>query len=436
MSDLPREWAQANLARVCDVILGQSPPGSTYNVVGEGMPFFQGKAEFGDIFPTTVKWTTAGTKQARVGDVLLSVRAPVGPTNMAPYDCVIGRGLAALRPGAHLDSKYLLWALRNSAGVLAQVATGSTFAAVTGDQVRHHRINLPPLAEQRRIVEAIEVLFSRLDAAESLLRRCITRLNHSLDLAFAGTFGYPSVDYVPLGEITAIVGGVTKDAQRESGPRLVSVPYLRVANVQRSFLDLTRVTDIRVHHTTAAKLALRCGDILFTEGGDRDKLGRGWVWQGQIPDCIHQNHVFRARLTSKSFDAYFISLYANTKGKAWFEAMGKQTTNLASINLRTLARFPVPQIPLEDQQRIVSDVERHRSLLENMLRDAVRAQQRSASLRAAILRRAFTGRLVPQNSQDEPVSLPTISVSGNPQGGNGAARRQTRTASQAVSSLE
>ena len=133
-------------------------------------------------------------------------------------------------------------------------------------------------------------------------------------------------------------GGVTKDSKREADPGYVEYPYLRVANVQRGFLDLSVVTTIRAHHDKAEKLVLQHGDILFNEGGDRDKLGRGWVWEGQIENCIHQNHVFRARLTNGGFDPYFISMHANTWGQRWFERHGKQTTNLASINLATLSR--------------------------------------------------------------------------------------------------
>lgn len=85
---------------------------------------------------------------------------------------------------------------------------------------------------------------------------------------------------------------------------------------------------------TIEDLCLEIGDVLFTEGGDRDKLGRGWVWEGQLPECIHQNHVFRARLFSKHIQPQFISHHGNTFGQEWFTKAGKQTTNLASINLR------------------------------------------------------------------------------------------------------
>jgi type I restriction enzyme S subunit len=184
----------------------------------------------------------------------------------------------------------------------------------------------------------------------------------------------------------------------------VEVPYLRVANVQRGFLDLSGVTTIRVPPEKAEALALRPGDVLFNEGGDRDKLGRGWVWSGEIDGCIHQNHVFRARLI-EGFEPKFVSWHGNTFGRRWFEEHGRQTTNLASLNLTTLKSFPVPAPPLAEQRRIVAEVERQLSLADAMAAEIDRALKRSAVLRRSILDLAFGGRLVPQDPSDEPASV-------------------------------
>ena len=96
---------------------------------------------------------------------------------------------------------------------------------------------------------------------------------------------------------------------------------------------------------------------MFNEGGDRDKLGRGWVWGGEIEECIHQNHVFRARPCLEAVDPKFVSLHGNFFGQQWFTRTGKQTTNLASINKNVLRAFPVALAPLNEQHRIVAKVE-------------------------------------------------------------------------------
>jgi type I restriction enzyme S subunit len=116
------------------------------------------------------------------------------------------------------------------------------------------------------------------------------------------------------------------------------------------------------------------------------------VWSGEIEDCIHQNHVFRARLHA-GFDPKFVSWHGNTFGREWFERHGRQTTNLASLNLTTLKAFPVPVPPLEEQRRIVAEVEARLSVLDTLRGAIERAQRRSASLRCAVLERAFRGEL-------------------------------------------
>jgi type I restriction enzyme S subunit len=152
------------------------------------------------------------------------------------------------------------------------------------------------------------------------------------------------------------------------------------------------------------ELHLQVDDVLFNEGGDRDKLGRGWVWQGQIPECIHQNHVFRARLTQCGIVPKFVSFYGNSIGQRYFIDEGKQTTNLASINLTKLGALPVPVPPLTEQQRIVAEVERRLSAVEKLEAEVEAGLRRAERLRQAILKRAFAGRLVPQDPNDEPAA--------------------------------
>jgi type I restriction enzyme S subunit len=207
--------------------------------------------------------------------------------------------------------------------------------------------------------------------------------------------------WAELGTVAEVVGGVTKDVKREDDPSALETPYLRVANVQRGFLDLETVSTIRVTADKVAQLELRPGDVLFNEGGDRDKLGRGWVWEGQIAGCIHQNHVFRARLVD-GIEPKLVSMWGNTFGRKWFEAHGKQTTNLASLNLKTLRSFPVPVAPEEEQSRILTEVERQLSFVDACERAVDAGLARSAALRRSVLKAAFEGRLVPQDPSDEP----------------------------------
>lgn len=210
--------------------------------------------------------------------------------------------------------------------------------------------------------------------------------------------------WATVDQIAAVKGGITKGQKRRQGERYRTVPYLRVANVQRGFLDLEEIKTIEARETQIDELRLEPGDVLFNEGGDRDKLGRGWIWRGELPECIHQNHVFRARIYTADLLPELLSWYGNTTGQRYFFDEGKQTTNLASINMTKLRGLPVPIPPLAEQKRIRDAVEEQLSVADDALATTSREVLRCSRLRQSILKWAFEGRLVNQDPTDEPAS--------------------------------
>lgn len=205
-----------------------------------------------------------------------------------------------------------------------------------------------------------------------------------------------------LGEIAS---GVAKGTRRDDNVAVREVPYLRVANVQRGYLDLSEVKTIFATERDIAELTLKNGDVLFNEGGDRDKLGRGWVWRDEVDECIHQNHVFRMRPYSPDLRPELISHHGNTFGKLWFQMAGKQTTNLASINMSMLRSFPVPVASADEQKEILAQVQMLLDGLDRQEEATNLAMQRATAQRQNILRAAFAGELVPQDRNDEPASM-------------------------------
>lgn len=207
-------------------------------------------------------------------------------------------------------------------------------------------------------------------------------------------------------DMIAEIGSGISVSQNKVVNNPVELPYLRVANVLRGQLDLTEVKTIRVEKERLSDYLLESGDILFTEGGDRDKLGRGWIWEGQISKCVHQNHVFRARLFDQSLvDPRFVSYWGNTFGQQYFFKHGKQTTNLASINRTILCKLPVPIPPSSEQCEIMREVERHFASADRLAATLNRQIERAGSTRQALFREAFAGNLVPQRKGDEPASV-------------------------------
>lgn len=195
--------------------------------------------------------------------------------------------------------------------------------------------------------------------------------------------------WVRLGNIADVVGGVTKGRDLR-GRSVKSYPYLRVANVQRGFLDLGHMKEIDIPEEELGRYRLLPGDILFTEGGDWDKLGRSAVWRGEIEPCIHQNHVFRARLLLPELDPAWFSLFANSPlGRRYFENAAKQTTNLASINMTQLRNCPVPLPPLAEQRRIVARIDKLMRLCDDL-----ESGLRHSETTAARLAKALTSEMV------------------------------------------
>lgn len=147
----------ARLEDICSINMGQSPESSSYNESGEGIPFFQGNADFGELHPKVRIWCNAPTKIAECGDILISVRAPIGALNIADKQCCIGRGLAALTTNETLcDQKYLWYGLECKVDELNSKGTGSTFKAINKKTLAETEIPLPPLEEQRRIAALLD----------------------------------------------------------------------------------------------------------------------------------------------------------------------------------------------------------------------------------------------------------------------------------------
>lgn len=164
------DWNLVKLSDVCEIIMGQSPPGHTYNKEGIGLPFYQGKIDFGKVYllpPST--WCTEPLKIAKPNDILISVRAPVGPTNLCSEKCCIGRGLAAIRPNKEMDSWFIFYFLRSIESKISNSGSGSTFSAISKSQIYNLQIPLPPLEDQHRIASYLKEKMAQVDKLQSTI---------------------------------------------------------------------------------------------------------------------------------------------------------------------------------------------------------------------------------------------------------------------------
>lgn len=159
---------------------------------------------------------------------------------------------------------------------------------------------------------------------------------------------------VPLYRVANVQTGLSK-SQNRTGPSVLR-PYLRVANVQDGYLDLAEIKEIEVPASQVERFSLRIGDVLLTEGGDFDKLGRGSIWSGEVPGCVHQNHVFAVRIIDSAvlLPEFLACEIQSSRAKNYFLSCAKQTTNLASINSSQLKDLPVLVPPLAEQHAIIN----------------------------------------------------------------------------------
>ena len=406
---LPDGWQRVRLGDVAEVVMGQSPPGEVVvDWQGEaldvdGLPFIQGNAEFGTKYPAPLKWCLQPYKVAIPGDVLISVRAPVGETNRVANQMGIGRGLAAIR--FDKESQPFGWqVLNHSKSALARVTQGSTFAAIGGGELRNLPILLPPLPEQRAIAAVLDSIDDAIEGAEAviaateglrdaLLHDLLTRglpgrHNEWRDVPGLGTIP-ADWDVARLGDVAEVQTGraVNKRSMVEGE---LEIPYLSVANVKDGYLDLRNVKTMLVSHTDIERYGLKNGDVLFTEGGDADKLGRGSVWGGEISPCLHQNHVFAVRPSADVLIPDFLSSFASSGfGKRYFLGAAKQTTNLASVNSTQLKGMTLALPNIREQRKIVGAL----SAMGVSIQEATVERDNLRLLKASTAEALMTGRM-------------------------------------------
>lgn len=198
-------------------------------------------------------------------------------------------------------------------------------------------------------------------------------------------------------------GGIQKHPKRRPGKN--ASPYLRVANVLRDKLDLHEVLTIELFGDELGRLRLREGDLLVVEGnGSRTEIGRSAVWRGEVPDCVHQNHIVRVRFLA-GLPAYLNAYWNSPQGRQRAMAKAASTSGLYTLSAAKVSQLPVPLPPLAEQEAIVAEVEQRLSVIA-ALDDYIQASiKRAGRLRQSILREAFAGRLVPQDPDDEPASV-------------------------------
>ena len=278
---------------------------------------------------------------------------------------------------------------------LANAKQTTGIATINQKILKGFPLLVPPFAEQKRIVGILNDRLAAIDKARAAAEAQLEAAKTLPAAYLRQVFDSPEAQKWPrkkLGEVAELGSGITLGRKLKAESR--KVPYLRVANVKDGYLDLEDVSETDATEAEIQKRLLKYGDILLTEGGDPDKLGRGTLWEEQIPGCIHQNHIFRVRFDLNKFSPHFISFQVGSPyGKAYFLAHAKQTTGIATINKTILSGFPLMTPDIETQQDIAVQLSKQKDKLSQVQSQLESQLEDINKIPAALLRQAFNGEL-------------------------------------------
>jgi type I restriction enzyme, S subunit len=309
------------------------------------------------------------------------------------FSGICSTDILPILPGPEIERSYLFHFLRQPSMVdhASSRAVGVNLPRVSPTVLQGFQIPLPPLPEQRRIAEVLD----RAEALRAKRREALAQLDELAQAIFRDMFGDPVSnpkgwdESATLGDKAEIVSGITK-GRKLNGQHTRKVPYLAVANVQDKALNLSVIKTIDATAEEVQRYRLKKNDLLLTEGGDPDKLGRGTLWNNELPECIHQNHVFRVRLTSDALDPLYLNwLVGSQRGKRYFLRSAKQTTGIASINMTQLRGFPLLLPPVTFQR----DFACRASAVERLKAAQCASLAELDALFASLQHRAFRGEL-------------------------------------------
>ena len=401
----------------------------------------------------------------RRGDVLYGrLRPYLNKIYMPDFDGLASGEFIVFPSQQFLDNSYLKYFLNQWEFVsFATRINAGDRPRVDFIQFSDYPIPLPPLPEQHRIVAEIEKQLTRLDASVSSLERVRANLKRyrasvlktacegkllksEADLAQSEGRQYESVDvllgsiltrrqmmweskhegrrkyrepivpdisqlpalakgwaWASMAQIADIQGGFQKQPKRI--PKENSFPYLRVANVQRGKLSLDEVYKTELFAGELEKLRLVRGDLLIVEGnGSQSQIGRMAIWNDEVADCVHQNHIIRARPHEGVIPAFAECYWNSPEGSARVHSIASSTSGLYTLSVSKVSQLPVPMPPIAEQHRIVAEVERRLSVIQQIEEAVDTSLKRAERLRQSVLKQAFCGRLVTQDPGDEPAS--------------------------------
>ena len=356
------------LKDVCCINMGQSPDSKSYNDSKEGIPFFQGNADFGERYPITRVWCNAPTKIAEKDDILISVRAPIGALNYAKETCCIGRGLAAITPNkTKVSTEFIFWLLKEKNNELNRLGTGSTFKAISKKILEETKVPDISLEKQTAYSNILEKLYSIITHRRTQLEK--------LDLLVKARFVEMFGDVINntkrwkiylFSEITISRLGKMLDKKSQTGKS--KLPYLANFNVQWFQFKLDNLNMMDFNEKEQIEFSLEDDDLLVCEGGE---IGRCAIWHNEITPCYFQKALHRVRCNKSIIIPIYLAWWFkfNCDNNGFSEIEGAKAT-IAHLPGAKLKKLPIAVPPLTLQNQFadfVKQVDKSKSILQQEL---------------------------------------------------------------------
>lgn len=373
----------------CQIIAGQSPESKYYNTNGEGLPFFQGKADFGALYPKVRMYCSQPTKIAEKDDILLSVRAPVGPTNLSPGKVCIGRGLAAIRPDKKVGLRYLLYFFRYYETQLQRSGTGTTFKAITQNVIKNIEVPVPSIDEQERIISKIEELFSKLDASVAELQTAKEKLKVYRQEVLKEAFGAFEVKK-PIREMTSIVTSGSRGWAKyysSDGAKFIRIGNLTRDSIRISFNEMQYVT--LPGNAEGTRTKLNPNDVLVSITANLGSIG---LVPKTIGDAYINQHIALVRFVN-SEQSEFMAWYLRSGWGQKDLLKNKRGAGKLGLGLDDIRDTIVPVVSNEQAKTIVSKINAQLSVCDSIEKTIDTSLQQAEALRQSILKQTFEGRL-------------------------------------------
>lgn len=341
---------------VCAITMGQSPDSSTYNKERNGLPFFQGNADFGEIRPSVRMWCSEPSKIARENDILISVRAPIGALNIANCECCIGRGLAALTVNNDICTREYLWyALSSKIDELNSKGTGSTFKAVNKSTLSETEIPLPPLDEQRHIAATLDKVTDLI----SKRRQQLDKLDELVKARFVEMFGDPVSNPYDWNLRGLLQLGDCKNGMNFHSTDIgVNVHCLGVGDFKNlsCISDTSKLPTVSLTGMPSDEYMLKDGDIVFVRSnGNKALVGRSLVVYPATTPTTFSGFCIRFRLHCDEVRADYLLRVLKTDSIR--NKMAGRGANIQNLNQKILGELQIPVPPLNLQNQFTAFVE-------------------------------------------------------------------------------